>query len=524
MFICFVNLVAVWDFDEFLIPVGKFRNVIDLLSDIESPTPISYDNPNLLKFNKTNWKGGKGLADVHAHPFCYIRLNSKSVLADKRTRWASQQTWLGQKMAHRPEQTFFMTWFKSIWPTRTVYHGGLHEAGVCKLPIEWTSCKDNNQTEYCYGTKDKHNDIFSRFHDFNQNTGEKNGKLLDMDTQAYIAHFQYRRYLYFTAKNESLSQEGPYSRYYFRNIHETLYQRGLVMPFEWNVSRINKLIARNNRDARFISFAPDQLNITSKGVKHHNNNNNNIKTFPVFAADKSELFLSAMIERVDDSWDLYLTTFMMNHNTLNNLSSISIRNDNHVVAEWSEAYAMFRTTKYHQDGKRLHTPTYFCKISHKLSDSPTYIVAGEFMPTVSLSAESNSYSQLDILRCKMENTQDAFLSLAGGSENLLVEIMRAVDYSNVTTPEAVHYHHLIRFSVSWETRMQNDHHHSTQRLHNNHPSQNRMSNLTASYQHPKLSVFNPWLGFDKNNIGKWSRAPIVMCSTDWDNVFDSTKV
>jgi len=39
-------------------------------------------------------------------------------------------------------------------------------------------------------------------------------------------------------------------------------------------------------------------------------------TLPSMAVDNSELILGSIIERVSDSWDLYLTTFMISHSML----------------------------------------------------------------------------------------------------------------------------------------------------------------------------------------------------------------
>ena len=96
------DYVGVWDFDEFFQPRGQNKNILDVLKAMGDPTgvisrpyvaPISIDgrivadagsslstdrNSTDSKGPEVNtYKGGRGMADGHPHPLCYMLMSSE---------------------------------------------------------------------------------------------------------------------------------------------------------------------------------------------------------------------------------------------------------------------------------------------------------------------------------------------------------------------------------------------------------------------------------------------------------------
>jgi hypothetical protein len=84
-----------------------------------------------------------------------------------------------------------------------------------------------------------------------------------------------------------------------------------------------------------------------------------------------------MIERVSDSYDLYLTTFFLCHWLLKPKEGLSAVSGEKVSPEvvdvWKRAMVNFEETKYHDNGERVQPPHMYCKIRHSESSTP-YIV------------------------------------------------------------------------------------------------------------------------------------------------------
>ena len=69
--------VAVWDFDEFFIPKGDNKNMLDVIDRANSNGPLDPEISNgfaELKASNSDWRGGPGWADRNAHPFCYLQM------------------------------------------------------------------------------------------------------------------------------------------------------------------------------------------------------------------------------------------------------------------------------------------------------------------------------------------------------------------------------------------------------------------------------------------------------------------
>ena len=69
--------VGIWDFDEFFIPKGENRDLLDVIEKASAPAPQMALKG--LKEEEANdstalSRKGRGWADENGHPFCYLQL------------------------------------------------------------------------------------------------------------------------------------------------------------------------------------------------------------------------------------------------------------------------------------------------------------------------------------------------------------------------------------------------------------------------------------------------------------------
>jgi hypothetical protein len=181
---------------------------------------------------------------------------------------------------------------------------------------------------------------------------------------------------------------------------------------------------------------------------------------PSFAEDYSEYVLGAVIERVPDSFDLFATVFLLRHTLLDS-----------------------KTSAYFPNGLRRTSEKIYCRVSHT-KDSPYYDVEGKFVKSA-LSPEYEGDMHVEILRCKMEDTEKAYMSLAGSSEALGIELLRGRDS-------------LLQFRIPWRTR--------------------KTGYMLSEQEQGKVhSRFNAWKGFDKQSPGLWAPDRMHLCvAGGWD--------
>ena len=350
---------------------------------------------------------------------------------------------MGQRFKHGPEPAGNgMGFLKSIRPTRTVFHGGLHMAGACKLPVEWNGCTDGS--EFCitgevpYSRQahppEKQEIDLHLSHHFDQLVTLIDARRINASEEGVLNHLQYRRQ-YETAAKTALQLTGEYSATLFSPVYEALEKRGLVMPVElperqgkpggltqsWitfidvhktmesDIAAENENKNRNEngdkkstgnngnedgshfddftnikspRPPRRLSLKDIIQNCTSQTVhtKKKINEDSGLSILPALTKDKSEMFLASMIEREADSWDLYVTTFLLCHEVLkpgNHLvENRMIRDDRESLTTWSEAITAFNGTQYETGGIRITPERYTCRITVS-SSSAAYDVKGE---------------------------------------------------------------------------------------------------------------------------------------------------
>ena len=134
---------------------------------------------------------------------------------------------------------------RSIYSTRTVFQGGLHTGGTCRLPSIWKPCDKN--TDYCHIEKElskmkiEKNDtkISSTKKDnfFIEVSSGDNSKLIDSFNEGVISKTERSGKRNRNSNDEKDSNNKPiivgeYKSKYFPLVYEGLEERGLAMSLE----------------------------------------------------------------------------------------------------------------------------------------------------------------------------------------------------------------------------------------------------------------------------------------------------
>lgn len=190
-------------------------------------------------------------------------------------------------------------------------------------------------------------------------------------------------------------------------------------------------------------------NITTSSVpeyakKSPSNEKLAISTLPSFTVHFEDLVIGSLIERVSDSYDLFVTTFFLSRYVVdpNEPRNSKIdKFDMNLQSEIDSYVNKITTVQYLENGKRSlgvnGGSLYTCRI-HQPSLGITYDVMGEFLPN-RLAADPNGNRKLDVFRCKLRDTKTIYNRLSLTAEELEVEIL------NNEEP-------IIRFSIPYKTR------------------------------------------------------------------------
>ena len=206
----------------------------------------------------------------------------------------------------------------------------------------------------------------------------------------------------------------------------------------------------------FIAFTSIQIfffvvqrenNLHEDGLKHitlehPTQESRTEQILPAFAMDRSEVFLSSIIERSGQSTELVLTSFLLCHYML---EPGQLKRQNNMVnpkkiRSWGPLIASkTKHVKYLENGQRDETEEtkFTCRIRN--ADNLEFYHAEAITMPNRLSQDSNANRRLDVLRCRMEDSEHALRFLARSSASVHVEILRG----SVS---------LINFTVPWETR------------------------------------------------------------------------
>ena len=398
---------------------------------------------------------------------------------------------------------------RAFLPTEIVYQASTDGGGACHLPRAWTSCDESQPRHnsdltangFCgYGSQ-----LPNRFeippvirveHDFNEVVTDKDAYVLDMETEALILHHLYKR-PFAAASDPALLNVSIYTERYFDSVLEDLRDRGLelmmripekpaVVPTSAEEKWAPLFSKTDTTAAAGRVFAPEaSFNYLLPNNFSRRSEEREVK-LPNFSIDFTEYAIGGMIERVSDSYDLYATVFFLCHTLLEPQDSEWAKTVERISSEvygvWKKVIKNFEDTMYTPAGIRKRPPAFYCNISHT-EGGPYYIVEGYFVPN-RLTPDSNANRRLDILRCKMEDTESAYMNLAGSSEEMRIEIIRG-DFP------------LMSFRIPWGDR--------------------KTGFMLDTPDDQVATVFDPWKGFNKSTPGVWTHDRLHMCVPGWED-------
>eukprot|EP01035_Chromulina_nebulosa_P017951 gene17951-23578_t len=556
------DYLAVFDIDEFFIPMLNHKTIQDVIftvdiSPFESlPLHNEFTHEKLLK-KQSIWMGGKGWADKDIHPLCYLALTSRVTartemdISNNRNGLKDPQ-WLSTQFSHGFESPILnhdrsnrFSYTKFILPTRKIYQAGLSSAGACRLSPEWTTCGSGSKEELCY-KDDTSSQIIKNYHNFGELVNHKgDSKTVDPDNIAMINHLiVYHPDV--TASVNALLNKSIYAENYFADVLNDLRSRDLdlllVIPKSpestfgdpdtgstdlTKDSRVNEVHVNSihkwaklyssdevkQSDAFASASKSDNFSIHDfhplprDFTKHYDGKK--IVQLPEFAVNYTDYVLSSMLERESDSYTLYLTTFFMCHALLEPKVGASAAGGETIHPQahdvWKQAMINFEQTKYVENGERVQPPFYFCRIQNSYEEgTASYITKGRFVPN-RLTPDSNSNKRLDILRCPMKDTKEAYFKYPRSNHSVLVEILHG---QNV----------LIKFLIPWKERMTgfmltppSADEILTPSIPTAIAKENRDYGTEDEENTPVASKFDPWKGFDPIKPDIWTHDNIYMC-------------
>ena len=155
--------------------------------------------------------------------------------------------WYGPKFAQgiEPENKSRPPLVRSIYPTRTIFQGGLRTGGACRLPSGWNSCSKN--TDYCYkGKKISKTVILNNYKDitgttvnhyFDELVTKEDCKVIDASSEGVLSKLvrSDKNTRNINNKEKKLKKPiriGDYQSKYFPLVYEALEKRGLAMALE----------------------------------------------------------------------------------------------------------------------------------------------------------------------------------------------------------------------------------------------------------------------------------------------------
>jgi hypothetical protein len=245
-----VSYLAVWDIDEYFIPQLPHHTIMDVIRAAEAPKPLVPLPPSANPFELVNtWIGGRGWADGDAHPFCYLRLLSKTFYRSTKVSQKSDlfSPWIGNRYIDGPEDYQGLNFEKAILPTRKIFQAGLHTGAGCKLEYPFSGCGKEHKEEFCEVDKGKYaqkygytvirdpvsNTLvnttdFSFEQRFNGFIFNKDAKTIDPDTQALLYHIQiHREELTANSQRTDNDTRNDYVSRFYPSVLQNLRRRGI---------------------------------------------------------------------------------------------------------------------------------------------------------------------------------------------------------------------------------------------------------------------------------------------------------
>jgi hypothetical protein len=454
------DYVAVWDFDEFFIPMGKHQNILDVIDDVDispySPLPYLHAGIQNISSLQSSWKGGKGLADGDAHPLCFMALTSYVTLREKawQSEWDYTKPWIGHRFAHGRETSLKegkgLAFVKTIRPTRVTFQGGLHHIGACRLPSEWDGCDADAERPYgvCYHQAGQiYRDItyenqaisFHSDQHFDELVAAEDAKEIK-PSQAYINHVQFHR-VWFGATVDALSRRSEYSDQYFSNVFRALDRRGLELPM--SLPEKSVFLTRNDKKLLLSTdgWIPSDFLLQPKPASDVDEQASSTTTaadaqeLPYMSADGSEVIMAAMIDGG------YVSVYFLSHHLLSHESSIDTRN--HILGVRRDSSSRWQHFLSPSERHARNQSHFTCSLRNHPDDDP-YEVPGIWIDPVIASDQHRP--ALDLLQCIIHVPVNAEV-LDHYQENINRNRFMQVSIKQGTRM-------LGSFNISWRSRVQ----------------------------------------------------------------------
>lgn len=406
-------------------------------------------------------------------------------------------------------------------PTEKIFQGSKNSCGACRLHVSWTTCANSSGNSssrdmrrntlagqaFCTQSSQRpkrfeDTDVRTT-HDFDEIVTEADSYLLNKNSEASVLSFLIKEVD--TRKAKSGERNASlYTTRYFQNVLTDLRSRDLELMVRimlkpipggspaqgsWaplfdplDVQEVINPRHLLSGSTTYLRPLPDDFStrFIQKEVK-----------LPNFAVDYSDYALGAMIERTTGSYDLYATVFFLCHSLLSPKEDSSARSAEkvhpYVVDIWKKVTNRFQKTVYADNGVRETPPKFYCKISHT-ANGPYYIAEGYFVPNKQ-TPDSNANKRLDILRCKINDAESAYMNLAGTSHEMLIEVLRG-DFS------------LMSFRIPWSIR--------------------KVGFMFDEPSNLVVTKYDPWKGFNKSTPGVWTPDRMHMCVGGWEDVPSKT--
>ena len=212
------HYVAVWDVDEYFIPLSPSLTIQDVID------PMAASND--------------GMADGENHPYCYFHFQSH-VLANDPTNFRAyyKPQWVGDNFAHMVERqgTHWadMGYVKSISPLDRIFQMGLHVPGACRIPdpARYTTCAELSNTSMCEGhfpaPGGKGMPTPPRpMHHIDEHVKLEDAKFSNPNTTAVVYHVMMQRSAAAQEFNYSRQHRNEYVSRFYPRVKAALVERG----------------------------------------------------------------------------------------------------------------------------------------------------------------------------------------------------------------------------------------------------------------------------------------------------------
>ena len=147
--------------------------------------------------------------------------------------------WLGDRFSHSTEPSTSILqhkygFRKSIVPTKTTFHVGLHMSGACHLEYPWNGC-EKNATGFCYAAPHRDENMtdvlpkntFYHTHSFIDKVRNADVKKIDTDNEGVLYHILHFPFYQVVSKETDLTKKNEYATKFFPRIHQALKKRRL---------------------------------------------------------------------------------------------------------------------------------------------------------------------------------------------------------------------------------------------------------------------------------------------------------